>query len=122
MKATELRIGNWANNGEKDYVIDRSSMQDIINFSEEDFTTDWKPIPLTGEWLERFGFFKDGEYWYRRPAKIPPIYWVNSKPLYGINLGSPSLGMFSYVHQLQNLYFALTGEELQTDETNQKVN
>ncbi len=124
MKATELRVGNWV---KLDLVGTQNQVTQIlekgVNCGSIGVLYEMiKPIPLTEEWLERFGFFKDGEYWYRRPAKIPPIYWINSKPLYGINLGSPSLGMFSYVHELQNLIHALTGEELQTDETDQKVN
>jgi hypothetical protein len=70
------------------------------------------PIPLTEEWLIKFGFEKDAENtsWYNRGiisvSKNGNIAfhlegkWLNSK----VRVDS--------VHQLQNLYFALTGEEL----------
>ena len=67
-----------------------------------------KPIPLTEEWLERFGFEYsdlngDSGLW-----KIPPfqIYGKYNQFIYEYALD------VNYVHQLQNLYFSLTGEEL----------
>lgn len=71
------------------------------------------PIPLTPEWLERFGYIKDttDKKWYKLPHRLPPIYqWkVGAFGMDGLPLNVKSL---EYVHQLQNLYFALTGEEL----------
>lgn len=75
-----------------------------------------EPIPLTEEWLVKFGF------------KLQPLK-NNTKEWYFIARGKFSMnnerGFWShspiyledvlqiqYVHQLQNLYFALTGEEL----------
>ncbi len=86
-----------------------------------------KPIPLTEEWLIKFGFEKinhkmsmnDGSYnchWERHFDDFKTgscIYFsggffsnnrFNKRHLYHKN---------KYVHQLQNLYFALTGEELE---------
>ena len=74
-----------------------------------------KPIPLTEEWLIKFGFEPElknkdsinGEfivYW-----KYPFVFNTN----HGWWLYSKQLKIQpEYVHQLQNLYFALTGEEL----------
>ena len=79
-----------------------------------------KPIPLTEEWLERFGFEKDEEYDegglvdYRMILMSGSLEFVsfwNSEELTGVN--QPQTGVdVEHVHQLQNLYFALAGEEL----------
>ena len=76
-----------------------------------------KPIELTEEWLLKFGFIKgrfdnyvlilDNEF-----SKIS--YWSNSKKIELSNTSQTTWGSVNcmYLHQLQNLYFALTGEEL----------
>jgi hypothetical protein len=77
------------------------------------------PIPLTPEWLERCGFKDDGGNMWSGPEienddsieyftikkKNAGFYFYGSEWTHG----KP----FLYVHQFQNLYFALTGEELQ---------
>lgn len=68
------------------------------------------PILLTEEWLIRFGFKKCGELyiknqieiWYNEPTKR----FYHTEQNIGVNT--------NYVHQLQNLYFALTWEELES--------
>lgn len=76
-----------------------------------------EPIKLTNEWFSKFGFsYKDGASEYGEERK-------NGVNLY-VHDDSPGwfhyrLGLFKgesvevkWVHQLQNLYFALTGKEL----------
>lgn len=127
MKNTELRIGNYFLYDNRIQVV--NGVIDINGGYRIDFKTEHKrklvkychPIPLTEEWLLKFGFYTDNESWYysldfdknQDTFKICPLY----------SNGIPS-GMFSvlncmacvkkiqFVHQLQNLYFALTGEEL----------
>ena len=74
-----------------------------------------EPIPLTEEWLVKFGFEEiDGfltlDLGSFSGARF--IFWYGDV----LNLFCKSDMMLSkqikYVHQLQNLYFALTGEEL----------
>jgi len=113
MTANELRIGNLVDLGNRIakvieinhlacVVVDLEETQDTI----EDYDRT-KPIPLTEEWLLKFGFKRNGK-------KL--TFWK-------IDLVEDEEGIFSfdesriyidvkYVHQLQNLYFALTGEEL----------
>lgn len=64
------------------------------------------PIPLTKEWLKKFGFIDDG---YKPFGKRDFLFIENVGVAYKLSLvdNTPK-----YVHQLQNLYFALTGEEL----------
>jgi len=74
-----------------------------------------QPIPLTEEWLVKFGYNKRSTYKKRINDKL---YYTDKKT--GINIiyigrgykFTSGRGLIKYVHQLQNLYFALTGEEL----------
>lgn len=70
-------------------------------------------IPLTEEWLLKFGFvlnddggdMKGNDRFWSRPGFLGSL----SIP----NLKHSTTGLYiRHVHQLQNLYFALTGEEL----------
>lgn len=75
------------------------------------------PIPLTEEWLLKFGFEKD---WtgYALEDKNSLSFSVTKNGAYLACWLDRSLGItIKYVHQLQNLYFALTGEELTIKET-----
>ncbi len=70
---------------------------------------DLSPIPLTEEWLLKFGFKqKNGiKCWVNEDVEICFETLANYYRLY------PRTNKIKYVHQLQNLYFALTGSELQ---------
>ena len=117
MTTQDLRIGNWVEethsgeSGKVDMVV-LSIIDRMSNHS-------YRPIPLTEEWLLKFGFEKGshGEssnfYYLRRNgngydfiAKPNSICWF-------IFRGNQDLNECTYIHQLQNLYFGLTGEELE---------
>ena len=104
MKATELRIGNLVWNDIQNIPVKVNlkilAEQEIYYENDE---KSWKPIPLTEEWLLKFGFKKEDEYWNYKGFKL----WFE-KGFYHIN--SEYLIHIDYVHQLQNLFFALTGE------------
>ncbi len=104
MKATELRIGNWVNNGEQlDYVIDTSSMMDLMNEAQvNEGLTGLQPIPLTEEWLKRFN--------WNPPKDIGVSFSLTTDEIHFV--AGNYYKKIEHVHQLQNLYFALTGEEL----------
>ena len=131
MQANELRIGNLVNLGNRIakvieighlscVVVDLEETQDTI----EDYERT-KPIQLTEEWLVKFGFrnldkgdndyitYTDPNHNYylqidvrRKDGKY--IILDNSFD----DLRAFSMVDIMYVHQLQNLYFILTGEEL----------
>lgn len=126
MKANELRIGNYFMFGE---LRHKASYHDIANLYESALINkvpsgSYKPIPLTEDWLLKFGFeLKDDinngfakpineeygtehYYLYVNPKYFTTCLIDNKKP-HEIFINS-----VKYVHQLQNLYFALTGEEL----------
>ena len=91
---------------------------------EIDEFTDYNPIPLTEDWLKRFGFERldsENEFdkdMFSRSAistKGRKLPFIIERCLNGSY--SPALYMdvheeIIHIHQLQNLYFALTGEEL----------
>ena len=66
------------------------------------------PIPLTEEWLIKLGFARKGNVFRLKKLTIFKVkerfYSPHSGFAYSIEIQD--------VHQLQNLYFALTGEEL----------
>jgi len=113
MKATELRIGNYVefNMHEPNY---HHPIEDGIDIDNADI---WNPIPLTEEWLLKFGFcqsekdevYYDGLFNYALNSykSIWHFYAHNE-----VNGNKWFLRDLQYVHQLQNLYFALIGEEL----------
>lgn len=72
------------------------------------------PIPLTPEILEMCGY----KYWNIDHNCTDPndAYWVHPKMKFAINNIKWTVQkldiQIQYLHQLQNLYFALTGQEL----------
>ena len=105
MKANELRLGNCLQDSKERFY--QVNIDDLVYISE--VGTKSKPIPLTEEWLLRFGF----EWYGRITGWTINEHSVNEK--YGcfefcINKEFPV--ELKYVHQLQNLHFALTMEEL----------
>ena len=120
MKANELRIGNWVmSDPQKPYkwvMCDFSEWYEDHNSHEYGDHT--YPIPLTEDWLKKFGFeTHDHHDYFIDISKIGEIHsWFSifsGDEFYYINEFDVKI---SYVHQLQNLYFALTGEELKIDE------
>ncbi len=122
MKANELRIGNWVM-GNKPYQVDINTIathqMHKRNNNNEDYC---QAITITKEWLVKFGFKKD---YFKDEIEITWGYCQNDcddsfyividkqyeRPVMYLS-GYGYLKEITHVHQLQNLYFALTGEEL----------
>lgn len=71
-----------------------------------------KPIELTEEWLMKFGFIKKDEgYGILTSMKQAVLisFGNHNCSINGLSFNNPT----KYVHQLQNLFFALIGEELE---------
>ena len=81
-----------------------------------------EPIPLTEEWLVKFGWGKDTEYdnTYLDNTSLKHnimIYdTLNKVFMLETNSDTIEFNHIKYVHQLQNLYHALTGNELEIKE------
>src|SRR5690606_17260010 len=110
MKANELRIGN--------YVKDPYGKTIKLTSVEKDAGM-LRPVPLTEEWLLKFGWV-----WNQECNSFEKYPNGDSRMNLDFQEVSNSYTMFNYVlkakicdrifhvHQLQNLFFALTGEEL----------
>lgn len=82
---------------------------------------DIDPIPLTEEWLLKFGFTYDEIFgWSFSDSKTYFIMSYHSSAIITLETSEESIisvpQNIRYVHQLQNLYFALTGKELELKE------
>lgn len=116
MKANELRIGNYLLN-DVVFQVNPITLTMIIDKTWEFF----QPIPLTEEWLLKFGFahqYKNeiGQDFFECVIDSEFKLYVNLNRM-NISISKKYVGnvyskKIQYVHQLQNLYFAMTGEEL----------
>ena len=125
MKAKDLRIGNLYNMSEVgNNDVNKITGRDIYALELDPIDDIYYPIPLTEEWLLKFGFKKlwdisEGfqfeldldNYWTKIVFQDDLSFGLEDKG------GNDSIAFkndtLGYVHKLQNLYFALTGEELE---------
>lgn len=115
MEAKDLRIGNYLKCGvfltkvscinKDNYTVTELNVSEgEFNYTSEQCKID--PIELTEEWLLKFGFnYQEGKYW------IDGLCVHTTDSRYYI-LQEQGRVFIKNVHQLQNLYFALTGKEL----------
>ena len=116
MKTQELRIGNLIQQGEITMISNSNVWIDDDIF----LTDEIEPIPLTEEWLLKFGFITfDSKQiyneWFLNFDGILKYKIFHSKYTGVEEFTMPHSDKpikLKHVHQLQNLYFALTGEEL----------
>lgn len=115
MKANELRIGN--------YVLDNlGGILKIKGVNEDSDLSHVRGITITEEWLFNFGFEKVKEDIFsllKDNKKVCTISKGNFGRFEYTQLTVHGI-YIEYVHQLQNLYFALTGEELTYGGNNEK--
>jgi len=121
MKAQELRIGNLLQD------VDGNIVEVITVYANGNYEVNSKihqftiiekddnliePIPLTEEWLLKFGFefqkgFINDDYWHLKNLHLSKRFQPFNQQ------GALIRYELQYLHQLQNLFFALTGEELE---------
>lgn len=154
MNSEEIRIGNWLHhkdnwsyrqpdNGPFKEFDFQWQERDWLGIGESclDLKIDIEPIPITEEWLSKFGFLKipnetyingnqfllqvtgeanengsmnRDETWF---DGIGDSSWIRKDGLKTMSVNVLCRGNYvcncaNYVHQLQNIYFALTGNEL----------
>lgn len=128
----EFRLGNMVMDevsGEwmEIFEIGENITAYVINRDKYPFTHKWQmaPIPLTPEIVEKLGFKKSGDQYYGPKQKDGSSLriWTSS---YQPEKFYFSLNMFNRInitslHQFQNLYFAITGEELTMISSEQNV-
>lgn len=128
MKANELRIGNVLQSidgktaykilcfyGESTVLVDIGIIKTPTDDEHEESLESLEPIPLTEEWLLKFGFELEYKSEFRikytSPTDASIGYDWHKMDVWGFRYFGKKIKC-EYVHQLQNLYFALTGEEL----------
>ena len=145
IEARELRIGNYYDHNGEIKRVNPNTIQDVWEVKRS-----WcKGIPLTPEWLEKFGFearepyswrgngydyqtgskttYKDfirqvgGSTLFCRYEYFEGSAWTDPDEYLSVHYGTyypraeervPMNMEVKWIHQLQNLYFALTGTEL----------
>lgn len=112
MQSKDLRIGNFILVEEKVYEVEMNDSYGVLGIDKRGLVRleNVNPIQLTEEWLVNFGFekyeFDHKEKQYRYKDRL--IVLRDGKFAdYGSSV------IVEHVHELQNLYFALTGEELE---------
>lgn len=123
----EVRIGNWVQHagGKKPKMI---TVEDFWSHYDRQDNKDrfyyYEPIPLSGEILEKCGFknllhekaipsreWKIGEFTIFLGFDFVHLHRF-SQWVYNYAYTGPQAPVCEYLHQLQNLYYSLTGKEL----------
>lgn len=139
MSPSELRIGNWVywtkKNTPRQITLVSDSVIHTKPISLIEGITDLKPIPLTEKWLIDFGMemptnedqifeHGDGEYEdifnrFKKTSQslIDATFEYDGKEFWADSEGfwfsvMHTYTKINYVHEFQNLIFALTGKEL----------
>lgn len=137
MKANELRIGNWIKYEDKlVQVVQLSSLMILCQRDENQFLVncapkEFQPIELTEEVLVKIGFEdRKGYFNYSRVfgdennycdsihiyycAPLKHFRFTHDK-VKADDLQKMDLYNIQYLHQLQNAYYCLTGQELEVE-------
>ena len=125
IKAEELMIGNFVNHtdDEDTWVMTIETLaaegchtecNGIFDYIEAELL---EPIPLTEEWLLKFGFKTDfyggqGNVCYYASKGKFKIYSLEDNKSYQYDYTTNMFTMIKHVHELQNLYYALKKQEL----------
>lgn len=106
----ELNSLNWSVGEFKLMTMNHAMFNHLETYPEE-----YRGVPLTEDWLGKFGFIKHVRNWIwfdNHPISVKVKYQCFAVCFIHGKL-RPELVDIKFVHQLQNLYFCLTGEELQ---------
>lgn len=125
MKVNDLRVGNFIYSDIVNEVGEDSAElikvdADLIWNLERSYTgrsQDIFGIPLNEEWLNKFGFYRENEgfdIWKHKYFGPFRILLENIIDHWQVGYsGGRVFRRIKYVHELQNIYFALTGFELE---------
>lgn len=130
MNARELRIGNWVsmegfpepNDGIVGQVTQINTETNTISIKDKAIgcEEDFYPIPLSESWLERAGFemekrvHESGNYDWIAESGWLSIMGLNGEARVRLRTAGTLtlLDSIKFLHQIQNLHFALTGTDL----------
>lgn len=123
MEPSELKVGNWINYSPKAW-----QSPNYIQAKDEDLEkvqknpSHYMDIPITEEWLLDLGFEKGHDLFFKDLSQNRTLKFVVARSLsaqewdfsFVEEENNPSFRhqTIKYIHQLQNIYFAFTNEEL----------
>jgi hypothetical protein len=117
MNASELRLNNLIEYDGNPMCLDTNYTLFVALVKISRDNKQYQTILLTEEWLLMFGFDKTSLHYFKKDGIIIQA----EDDYFECFLGSVVVKL-QYVHQLQNLYFALTGKELIIQKNNDKSN
>ncbi len=116
LEAKDLRIGNLVIN-----ICNNEAVEVVIGVFEDEIylssnsslkIEDLTPIPLTEEWLLKLGLvYNDERKSYGNETKLSVLKVCSS--FVAEVYEDAAVKQVRYVHELQNLYHAITGNELE---------
>ena len=123
INAKELRIGNLVEYRITDKFDDRKEWWEVSEIDADDVhwlskvdakDEDFRPIPITEEWLFKFGYRKKHDIYYKNNSLLR---FIGNEVFYSRGEIDDAefqeyITSVKYLHQLQNLFFALTNKEL----------
>ena len=115
MTANELRVGNSLIDSRNNeiHVVSGNSIHSMQYTGSTEIL---KPIPLTEEWLLKFGFkynsYSSYNLFINDFLLVVSFEDYNCNVFIGVSYDDIDFKHIKHVHQLQNLYFSLTGDEL----------
>lgn len=138
MKPQELRIGNlvtinqtalhFDGSGESESIFEigeiRTDLVYFKGFHAGEYCSSIHPIPLTKEWFLKLGFANDRGVLFELPGYIQEkckgdkgfkksAFFFNNREDVNMWMDCQTRVCVKYVHEVQNLVYALTGEELE---------
>jgi len=121
MKSNELRLGNIVKSGERYLIVSPHEIIAMYQCEIANVKSDYEPVLLTPEILEKCGFVVDGP----NHVRIPKIngfdiyFYLGDKDVYLLQLSNTKNEFYmgvdieiKYLHHLQNVIHALTQTEL----------
>jgi hypothetical protein len=107
----EVRIGNWVeilgNSKRLDFFTTIQPSSFSVNIEKT-----YGPVPLDEDWLQKFGFER-----IQNAISFKKLEYCIDVREFGLfhfsRIGLATIAKIKHVHQLQNLFFALTQTELQ---------
>jgi len=126
IQSNELRLGNLVyDSNKRERYVSAIGVGNTIWFDDKadyspKYYSDHKnihPIPLTTEWLEKFGFVNTNHGWDKDKFGLFDHNYSNKEKGLdlGLNMAEGPLPRIRFVHELQNLFFCLSGKELEVN-------
>jgi|SRR6476661_3041456 len=122
MKATDLRIGNYIQyipikNPVKVIAVDSRYNSIVHDNSIALIDGQYEPVPYNEKWCLKFGLKENNQSsHFQKRYNLPDdrfvIYLEEEYGEHKVVFEGNDLTFFRYVHEIQNLCFAVTGDEL----------